>query len=47
MTNILAVKNVNKKYKDFSLKDISFELKQGYIMGFLVLMEQEKQQLLS
>lgn len=35
MTNILSVKNVNKKYKDFSLKDISFELKQGYIMGFV------------
>jgi ABC-2 type transport system ATP-binding protein len=29
------VKNLNKKYKNFHLKDVSFQLEQGYIMGFI------------
>lgn len=33
--NVLSVKNLNKKFKDFSLKDISFELPKGYIMGYV------------
>lgn len=35
MENILEVKNLCKDYKGFSLKDINFELKKGYIMGFV------------
>jgi len=35
MNNILEVQNINKSYKDFSLKNVSFELKEGYIMGFI------------
>ncbi len=31
----LEIKNLNKKYKNFQLKDVSFELKKGYIMGFI------------
>ncbi|MFP4697667.1 MAG: ABC transporter ATP-binding protein [Eubacteriales bacterium] len=35
MSNVLELNNVNKSFKDFGLKDISFELKKGYIMGFI------------
>lgn len=35
MENILEVQNLRKEYKDFTLKDISFNLKKGYIMGFI------------
>lgn len=35
MENILDVKNLSKKYKDFELKNVSFELKKGMIMGFI------------
>lgn len=35
MNNILEVKNLRKEYKDFTLKDISFNLERGYIMGFI------------
>ncbi|HBM80921.1 MAG TPA: sodium ABC transporter ATP-binding protein, partial [Clostridiaceae bacterium] len=35
MEPILEVKNLRKNYKDFSLKDISFKLDRGYIMGFI------------
>lgn len=35
MDNILEVSNVSKKFKDFTLNDISFNLKSGYIMGFI------------
>ncbi|KPU42792.1 ABC transporter ATP-binding protein YtrB [Oxobacter pfennigii] len=35
MSNILSVKNLRKKYKDFTLQDISFNLEKGYIMGFI------------
>ncbi|WP_459844912.1 ABC transporter ATP-binding protein [Fusibacter bizertensis] len=31
----LEVKEINKKYEHFELKDVSFELKKGYIMGFI------------
>lgn len=35
MNNILELENINKAYKSFSLKDISFSLPYGYIMGFV------------
>lgn len=35
MENILEVKNLSKKYKDFELKNINFELPKGMIMGFI------------
>jgi len=31
----LEVKDLNKNYKNFHLKDVSFQLKKGYIMGFI------------
>ncbi|MFU0825263.1 ABC transporter ATP-binding protein [Clostridium sp.] len=33
--NILEVNNLRKKYKDFTLNNISFTLEKGYIMGFI------------
>lgn len=33
--NVLEVKGVGKKFKDFSLENISFDLPQGYIMGYV------------
>ncbi|MEA4970848.1 MAG: ABC transporter ATP-binding protein [Candidatus Pelethousia sp.] len=33
--NALELKNVCKAYKGFSLKDVSFGLPEGYIMGFI------------
>lgn len=35
MDNILEVKNLSKKYTNFELKNISFELPKGMIMGFI------------
>ncbi len=35
MSNILEIKNLNKSFKEFSLKDVSFSLPKGYIMGFI------------
>lgn len=35
MGELLEVKNVSKSYKTFSLKDISFTLPKGYIMGYV------------
>jgi len=35
MESILDVKNLRKAYEGFSLKDISFSLPKGYIMGFI------------
>lgn len=35
MEPILEVKNLRKSFKDFSLKDISFSLERGFIMGFI------------
>lgn len=31
----LEIKNLNKKYEHFQLKDVSFQLEKGYIMGFI------------
>lgn len=35
MENILEVIGLNKSYREFSLNNISFSLKPGYIMGFI------------
>ncbi len=35
MSNILEINNLSKHYQDFSLKNISFSLEKGYIMGFI------------
>ena len=35
MDNILRVSNLNKKYPTFELKNVSFSLKPGSIMGFI------------
>ncbi len=35
MENILEVKKLSKRYKDFELKDVSFTLSKGMIMGFI------------
>ena len=35
MENILEIKELNKSYADFALKDVSFSLPRGYIMGFV------------
>ncbi len=35
MENILEIKNLSKKYGDFQLKDVCFELPKGMIMGFI------------
>lgn len=32
---MLSVKNLNKAYEKFHLKDVSFTLEKGYIMGFI------------
>ncbi|MBR2088468.1 MAG: ABC transporter ATP-binding protein [Oscillospiraceae bacterium] len=34
-TNILEIQGLNKAYEDFALKDVSFALPRGYIMGFV------------
>ncbi|EPY11165.1 ABC transporter ATP-binding protein [Paenibacillus alvei] len=31
----LDIRNVNKKFQNFQLKDVSFQLEKGYIMGFI------------
>lgn len=31
----LDIRNINKTYKEFQLNDVSFQLEQGYIMGFI------------
>ena len=31
----LNVEKLNKSYEKFRLKDVSFNLEQGYIMGFI------------
>ena len=33
--SILAVEKLNKRYEKFHLKDVSFRLEKGYIMGFI------------
>ena len=35
MSNILEAKNLAKNYETFSLRDVSFEIPRGYIMGFI------------
>ncbi|WP_330586819.1 ATP-binding cassette domain-containing protein [Aminipila terrae] len=35
MNNILEVSGLNKSYKDFSLRDVSFSLPEGCITGFI------------
>ncbi len=35
MTNILEIKNLNKKYPNFTLKDVNITLPKGAIMGFI------------
>ena len=35
MSLILELKNVSKEYPNFSLKNVSFSLESGYIMGFI------------
>ncbi len=35
MENILEINGLNKSHQDFSLKDVSFSLPKGYIMGFV------------
>lgn len=35
MENILEVKNLNKKYKNFRLKNVTFSIPKGCIMGFI------------
>lgn len=33
--NIIEIKDLSKKYKDFELKKVSFNVPKGYIMGFV------------
>lgn len=35
MEHILEVNNLSKEFKDFTLKNISFKMDKGYIMGFI------------
>ena len=35
MNNALEVRELNKSYDTFSLKDVSFDIPKGYIMGFI------------
>jgi ABC-2 type transport system ATP-binding protein len=35
MVNILEIKNLSKEYESFSLKNLSFSLPRGYIMGLI------------
>ena len=35
MENILEISGLNKAYEDFALKDVSFALPKGFIMGFV------------
>ena len=35
MSNVLTVEKLNKKYPAFSLKDVSFKVEAGQIMGFI------------
>lgn len=35
MEYILEVTNLKKEFKDFAIKDITFSLQKGYIMGFI------------
>ena len=35
MTNMIEIKNLSKSYKDFLLKNVSFNVPKGFIMGFV------------
>jgi len=35
MDNILEIRNLRKDFGNFTLRDISFSLEKGYIMGFI------------
>lgn len=35
MTNAIEIKNLNKNYQDFQLKDVSFKVPRGSIVGFI------------
>ena len=35
MTNAIEIKNLNKNYQDFQLKDVSFKVPKGSIVGFI------------
>ncbi|WP_100372344.1 ABC transporter ATP-binding protein [Bacillus sp. FJAT-45037] len=35
MENVVELKSVNKKFKDFSVKNIDLEVKQGFVTGFI------------
>lgn len=35
MSNAIEIKNLTKRFKKFTLDDVSFELPKGYIMGFI------------
>lgn len=35
MDNLLSIKNVSKKYPKFELKDVSFDIPEGAIVGFI------------
>lgn len=35
MEDAVTLKNVNKAYKDFAIKDVSFPVKKGFITGFI------------
>ena len=35
MNNILEIKNLNKSYKKFELKNINLTIPAGYIMGYV------------
>ena len=35
MENVIKIKNLCKKYKDFELKNINLEIKKGTIMGLI------------
>ena len=35
MENVLEIKNISKNYKGFSLKDVSFNIPKGFVMGLI------------
>lgn len=35
MENVLEIKNISKNYKGFSLKDVSFNIPRGFVMGLI------------